>query len=155
MTKEIETAYPLPLRVLGGFLVFFAIRDLLSIGGTYAALQTVGIRHPYVWNFSAYPREASLYMFQHLILGVAVLSMVALWSRSKYFPWVFSAYYVCLIAINVATVIMYKPPHGIGGIIGHSILCAPWLLYLFKSQRARNVFRDLKPNHQSTQTDHA
>ncbi len=170
MTEEIVKKYPWQLRVLGGILIFFAIRDYMSTGGTYAALRSAGVSHDDVWNFVAYPREASLYLLQHLVAVVAALALVALWSRSKLFPWAFSAYYVFLIAINVATIVTFNVFYGstapeglvsnveaaaVGAIIMHSILCVPWLLYLFMSPRARNVFCDSKPAQQTAQTDGA
>jgi hypothetical protein len=145
MTNKQQTAVPLPLRLLGVILIFFAFRDYLSISATYGTLRAAGISHADIWNFSAYPREASLYMFQHFVVGVEVLSLVALWSRNKYFPWLFTAYYGCLVTIDVATWLLLNSPTAIGGIIGHSILCVPWLVYVFKSQQARNVFRDSTP----------
>jgi hypothetical protein len=126
--------------VLGAFLVFFAIRDYFSIYATYGAFRESGITHADVWNFSKYPREMSLYLFQHLVVGIAAISVIVFISKNKFFPWVFLAYYICLVIVNIATGIIYNSPAGIGGVIGQTLLCVPWLIYVFKSKQVRNVF---------------
>ena len=140
MTKKNDTSYPFQLRVLGAFLIFFAIRDFFGVFATYGQLRGSGIAYTDIWDFSAYPHEASLYMSQHLLAVIAVVSIITFLSRSKMFPWVFLGYYVCIILIYFATIVFFESPAGLGGIIGQTLLCVPWLVYVFKSKQARNVF---------------
>lgn len=160
MTKEPSRKYPWQLYVLSAFLVFFVIRDFMSTFGMYAELRNAGVSHDDVWNLSAYPREASLYLGQHVLAGVAVVALLALWSRSKLFLWAFSAYYACLVAINVASIVTFNVFYGgtapqgsasnvaaagVGAIVMQSILCIPWLVYLFMSPKVRAVFHKPEP----------
>lgn len=145
MNASTAKKYPWQLYLLSAFLVFFAIRDYMSTYAIYGQLRASGVAHDDVWNFSLYPREASLYLGQHLLAGVAFVALVAIWSRSRFFPVAFLAYYGCYVALNLLTVAIYRDTNvsaaAFGGIIMHSVLCVPWLIYVFMSPRARDAFR--------------
>lgn len=157
MTTPKKQKYPWQLYLLSAFLVFFAIRDYMSTYAVYGQLRAAGVPHQDVWKFSLYPREASLYLGQHILAGVAFISLLALWSRHRLFPVSFLAYYLSYLLLNGITAAIYRDPNvsaaAVGGVVMHSILCVPWLLYVFMSSRARSAFRKLEAAQQAVQPD--
>lgn len=134
MTADQKQKYPWPLYILSAFLVLLALRDYFSKYALYSRFREAGIPAGEMWNFSTYPREASLYLFQHILGFAAIGALLALWLRNKHFPTVFLAYYVAYVTISVATAVLYPGTHMFGAILVQSVLCLPWLLYVFKSR---------------------
>jgi len=155
MNEELDHRYPVALRVLGVLLIVYALLDYFATYGIYAELRNAGVPHRAVGDLSLYPRESAIYWGQHLIAVVGLATAVSLWMRHSIFPVFLVVYYASLVTLTVASYVSFRVMYGgqssseietrfaaqtVGAIIRHTILCVPWIVYVFKSKRVRSLF---------------
>ena len=140
--KTASNKWPWQIYLLLALVIFFCIREYLGISMVYGNLRVSGIEHEDVENFSKFPLQASVYRFQQFLFFVAIIDFLTLIGWRRVFPFVFSVYYMCLVAFSLAGFIFLgeDSAKAVGVITMQSILCVPWLVYIFKSPRARGVF---------------
>lgn len=147
----------LPLKVLGAFLVFYLVRDILAFGGMYGEARGIlEIPLHEVNDFSKHPREAFFLKFFPMMAVLDVAMLFTLFRKHRVFLWLFPIYFILELAAPAVNVIWFNQQYGhlldeagrqhmfpttLGSLIATLLLVFPWVVYVLASGKARATFR--------------
>ncbi len=133
-----------PLKILAVFIILYVVRDLMNGLIAYGDARLSGIPPNEVLQFLTHPVAAYQVFIQLFLAGLCFLLLYSLLERRESFRWMFLAYFLLSLTGPAAGFLFAESSEEVtyarDGVIVAAVLMVPWLIYLFTSKRAREVF---------------
>jgi hypothetical protein len=145
---------PTPLYFLFAFLVLFAIGSYMGSGAIYGQARIAGVPPDGMWDFQNYPGVATASLCNLIETILACSSALLFLMRDPRFPIFFAVNYAAVIVLGFVSVLVasgttgqpFPVPEFTGVVIGKSALYLPWIIYLYRSPKAKAAFSRATPD---------